>query len=216
MARGAAERGACERHGKRGHHSTRWRSTACAAGENGQGENVRGRGGKPYPVCGAVDGRPATLRSWTTTLRKHALPKLGKKAVDAITVRDAKRLLKPLWTATPAAGREVRTRCAAVISHAVAQGWREGNPFADVAAAMPRQATRRVGHAAMPRQNLQHICGNAVAYAHFCSVRVQCVFSACSVRLCKALVCTHLQHRPRTAATIHNGHYAQRSSFRLA
>lgn len=66
---------------------------------------------------------------WANTLRDYANPVFGNKPVDAVTVEDVLRALKPIWTAKPETASRVRQRIEAVLDAAAAQGLRHGeNP----------------------------------------------------------------------------------------
>ncbi len=68
-------------------------------------------------------------RQWLGSLEAHAFPVLGDLPVDRVGRADVLRVLTPMWQRTPETARRVRQRIEAVLAHARAEGWRDGeNP----------------------------------------------------------------------------------------
>lgn len=65
-----------------------------------------------------------TAKAFETSLRDHALPKLGALKVDAIGSAEVIGALAPIWTDKPMMARKVRSRIGQVLAFAKAQGWR--------------------------------------------------------------------------------------------
>src|SRR5262245_6636739 len=40
----------------------------------------------------------SSSKQWTDSLKKHALPVIGTRAVDRVTTEDVLRIIKPIWT----------------------------------------------------------------------------------------------------------------------
>ena len=70
------------------------------------------------------DGKSAA--QWRASLRDYAVPKLGRKCVDAITTADVMAVLLPIWSTKRETAKRVRQRIGAVMKWAVAQGYRLG------------------------------------------------------------------------------------------
>ena len=80
-----------------------------------------------------------SAKQWESSLRQHAFPRLGARAVDTITTADVMAVLLPLWTEKAETARRVRQRISAVMKWAIAQGYRGDNPAGDaIAAALPK------------------------------------------------------------------------------
>src|SRR5262245_17631825 len=101
-----------------------------------------------------------SLKQWQHSLKKHILPRLGRKSVNAITTADVHATLSPIWMTIPETARRVRNRIELILDFAAAHEWRTGdNPAAwkgRLEALLPDQ--RRVNgkkhHAAMPWKEL--------------------------------------------------------------
>ncbi|MFN7174124.1 MAG: tyrosine-type recombinase/integrase [Thermaurantiacus tibetensis] len=88
---------------------------------------------------------------WIATLAAHAFPHVGDLPVDAVTEADVRRLLAPIWTATPETARRVRQRVADVLAWARAEGWRPDVPdLSPRTLKLPAQPKAVRHHAAMP------------------------------------------------------------------
>ena len=96
-----------------------------------------------------------TAKAFKTSLRDHAVPKLGALKVDAIGSAEVIGALAPIWTDKPMMARKVRSRIGQVLAFAKAQGWRtEALPDArELRSGLSKQ--KRGGHfAAMPFANV--------------------------------------------------------------
>ena len=92
----------------------------------------------------------AMAAKWRASMRDHVLPRLGRRRVSDLTTADVMAVLLPIWTAKPAAAREVRQRLSTVMKWAVAEGHRQDNPAGEaISAALPRVNGRK-NHAALP------------------------------------------------------------------
>ena len=66
---------------------------------------------------------------WRSTLTAYALPILGPKRIDAITVEDIKAVLDPIWKTKTETASRVRGRIEAILDYAKVMKWRSGeNP----------------------------------------------------------------------------------------
>lgn len=91
-----------------------------------------------------------TAGLWRTTLARYAFPVIGDKRIDAIDSADVLAVLSPIWTGKPETARKVKTRVAAVMAWAIAQGHRRDDPTATVAKALPKTAKVREHMKALP------------------------------------------------------------------
>ena len=88
---------------------------------------------------------------WQYTLRQYVYPRLGAKAVDAVTTADVMAVLLPIWTRKHATAQQVRQRIGTVMKWAIAQGYRNDNPAAEaVTAALPKRPVPTEHRRALP------------------------------------------------------------------
>ncbi len=100
--------------------------------------------------------RTGSERQWRTSLAAYALPRLGAKAVDAVTSADVLAVLLPIWSTKRVTAGRVRQRIGAVMKWAVAQGLRPDNPAGDaISAALPRTAAVRRHQKALPHAEVR-------------------------------------------------------------
>lgn len=62
---------------------------------------------------------------WDATLKAHAYPAFGDKAVTAVATGDVMRALEPIWHKTPETASRLRGRIEVILDYAKARGWRE-------------------------------------------------------------------------------------------
>ena len=83
-------------------------------------------------------------KQWRASLRDYAMPRLGRKPVDAISTADVLAALTPIWSTKRETARRVRQRIGAVMKWSIAEGHRDDNPAGDaIAAALPKTGTVR-------------------------------------------------------------------------
>ncbi len=88
---------------------------------------------------------------WINTLRDHAFPTIGKKAVADVTTADVLAVLTPIWMTKPETARRVRQRMRTVLEWARVAGHRSGdNPVDLIGEALPKQRIRVEHHDALP------------------------------------------------------------------
>lgn len=69
------------------------------------------------------------IKQWQSTLTTYAFPRIGDKAVAAITIEDVLAVLRPIWHTTNETASRLRQRIEAVLDWAKVMGFREGeNP----------------------------------------------------------------------------------------
>ena len=94
------------------------------------------------------DQRTAAI--WRSSLERLAYPIFGSRPVDQITTGDVLTVIAPLWIAKRATATKVKNRIGAVMSWAVAQGYRPDDPTAAVTAALPRTGGATTHQRALP------------------------------------------------------------------
>ena len=88
---------------------------------------------------------------WMSTLEAYAFPKLGRRAVDAITSGDILAVLMGIWHEKPETARRVRQRINTVMRWCVAEGHCEHNVAGDdLKGALPRQRPKTEHFLALP------------------------------------------------------------------
>ena len=98
---------------------------------------------------------PKTAGDTRARLEKFAYGTLGESSVDRITRADVLDVLKPIWTAKPAASRKLRQRIRAVFAYAMAHGWVETNPAGEaIGAALPKTKAVKEHFRALPYQDV--------------------------------------------------------------
>ena len=96
-----------------------------------------------------------TASIWRASIRDHAIPALGNRRVDRITVQHVLEALLPLYETRPETARKVRRRVSAVMKWAVAQGYRQDDPAGPaISAALPRRAAKTTHLRALPYQQV--------------------------------------------------------------
>lgn len=89
-------------------------------------------------------------RDFISSLEAYAFPRLGKLKVADVTTADVLAVLSPIWIEKAETARRVRQRIGTVMKWAIAQGWRENNPAADIAQALPKHDKGKVHRKALP------------------------------------------------------------------
>ena len=95
--------------------------------------------------CSWKDGGK-TAGLWRSSLNAYAMPRLGRKTVDAITSSDIMGVLVPIWTGKGETAKKVRQRMSAVMKWAIAEGFRDDNPAGEIISAALPKTGRRVTH----------------------------------------------------------------------
>ena len=87
---------------------------------------------------------------WRSSMERYALPRIGKRRVDAITPAALLSVLQPIWAPMDEA-RRIRQRIGLVMRWAVARGYRPDNPAGDIlSAALPRVSRKATPRLALP------------------------------------------------------------------
>ena len=88
-------------------------------------------------------------QQWRFSLETYAYPRIGDKAVSAVTSADVMAILTPIWNSKRETAGRVKQRIGAVMDWAIAQGLRTDNPVTAVAAALPKNGVTVKHHAAL-------------------------------------------------------------------
>ncbi len=64
---------------------------------------------------------------WSESIHKHALPMLGSKLVNEISIDDILAVLKPIWFSKTATADKLRRKLKAVFDYCIGQGYLEGD-----------------------------------------------------------------------------------------
>ena len=81
-----------------------------------------------------------------STLETYAFPRLGNLKVADVSTADVLAVLTPIWTSKPETAARVRQRIGTVMKWAIAQGWRQDNPAASIAQALPKRDKSKQEH----------------------------------------------------------------------
>ena len=87
---------------------------------------------------------------WITTLEQFVFPRIGARGVDEVSTEDVIAVLGPIWHDKPTTAKRVRQRIGAVLTWAVAQGFRPDNPADAVKAVLPKHNGAGNAHRALP------------------------------------------------------------------
>ncbi len=85
-----------------------------------------------------------------STLETYAFPKMGGLNVSKVTTADVLAVLTPIWTEKPETASRVKQLIGTVMKWAIAQGWRQDDPAANIAQALPKRDKRVVHRTALP------------------------------------------------------------------
>lgn len=83
-------------------------------------------------------------------LRQFVFPRLGRKRIDKVTTVDLLACLTPIWNTKPETARRVRQRVSALLEWSIANGYRDDNPAAALARALPKNYTIKKHLKALP------------------------------------------------------------------
>ena len=103
---------------------------------------------------------------WAATLEAYVYPRIGNRAVAAVTKADVLEILTPIWQAKPETATRVRGRIETVLDYAKQRDWRAGeNPAAwkgnlQHALAQRSKVARVEHHAALPWQRIREVMTN--------------------------------------------------------
>ena len=89
-------------------------------------------------------------KDFISSLEAYAFPRIGKMKVQEVTTADVLAVLSPHWTNTHETARRVRQRIGTVMKWAIAQGWRQDNPAANLDGALPKVQRTKAHRVALP------------------------------------------------------------------
>jgi integrase len=84
------------------------------------------------------------------SLEAYAFPRIGRLKVGEVSTGDVLAVLSPIWTSKRETARRVRQRIGTVMKWAIAQGWRQDNPAANIDQALPRTDRTKARRKALP------------------------------------------------------------------
>ena len=79
-------------------------------------------------------------------LEKHIFPSIGRHLVSDIQPRDVLKILLRFWNEKPATAKKIRQSMAAVMNHAVDEGYREDNPAGKIIVSVLPRPTKKQAH----------------------------------------------------------------------
>ena len=82
-------------------------------------------------------------------LERFVFPRIGAKRVDKVTTVDLMACLLPIWNTKRETARRVKQRISAVLEWSMANGYRDDNPAAALAAALPKTNKAKRHHKAL-------------------------------------------------------------------
>lgn len=88
------------------------------------------------------------------TLATYAGPIIGAKPVSEVTSADVLRVLTPVWTSKAETARRVKQRIGTVMKWAVAAGYRNDDPSAALAQALPKSGQKVEHRKSLPYQEV--------------------------------------------------------------
>ena len=95
--------------------------------------------------------RGRSEKQWRASMEAYALPRLGRRPVNAITSADILAILLPIWNDKRETARRVRQRISATMKWAIAQGHRQDDPAGEaISEALPKNVIRKAHLMALP------------------------------------------------------------------
>lgn len=94
-----------------------------------------------------------------STLETYTFPRMGRLKVTDVTTADVLAALQPIWLEKPETARRVRQRIGTVMKWAVANGWRQDNPAAAIAQALPKQTRVQEHRKSLPYNEVGDFIG---------------------------------------------------------
>ena len=82
-------------------------------------------------------------------LERFVFPRIGAKRVDKVTTVDLMACLLPIWNTKRETARRIKQRISAVLEWSMANGYRDDNPAAALAAALPKTNKAKRHHKAL-------------------------------------------------------------------
>lgn len=114
---------------------------------------------------------------WWNAMERHALPRLGRRRVDQISISDILATLLPLAETRPESARRVRQYISAVFKHCIAQGYRDSNPAGEaLTAAMPKNGRAVQHQRALPHGEVADALATVAATGAYWSTKAAFAF----------------------------------------
>lgn len=93
-------------------------------------------------------------RDFINSLEMYAFPLIGALKAADVNTADVLAVLQPIWLDKPETARRVRQRIGTVMKWAIAQGWRQDNPAANISTALPKHNRIKAHRKALPYQRV--------------------------------------------------------------
>lgn len=93
-------------------------------------------------------------RDFINSLGIYAFPRIGGLKAAEVNTADVLAVLQPIWLEKPETARRVRQRIGTVMKWAIAQGWRQDNPAANISTALPKHNRTKAHRKALPYQQV--------------------------------------------------------------
>ena len=99
--------------------------------------------------------RGRSEKQWRASMETYALPRLGRRPVNAITSADVLAVLLPIWNTKRETARRVRQRISATMKWAIAQGHRQDDPAGEaISEALPKNTNGKAHLKALPHRDV--------------------------------------------------------------
>ena len=100
--------------------------------------------------------RGRSEKQWRASMETYALPRMGRRPVDAISSADVLAVLLPIWNEKRETARRVRQRISATMKWAIAQGHRQDDPAGDaISEALPKNVNGKTHLKALPYREVE-------------------------------------------------------------
>lgn len=93
-------------------------------------------------------------KDFISSLERVAFPKLFNIPLQNISTADVLEVLSPIWTQKPETARRVRQRISTVMKWAIAKGWRQDNPAANLESALPKLPRTKQHRLSLPYEDV--------------------------------------------------------------
>ena len=120
---------------------------------------------------------------WWSAVQRYALPRLGRRRVDQISIAEVMATILPLAETKPESARRLRQYVSAVFKHSIAKGWRSDDPAGEaLTAAMPKNGRTVQHQRALPHGEVAAALATVAATNAYWSTKAAFAFvvhSAC-------------------------------------
>ena len=114
---------------------------------------------------------------WWGAIERHALPRLGRRRVDQVSMAEVMATILPLAETKPESARRLRQYLGAVFKWAMAQGFRQDNPAGEALTAALPKSGRTVQHQrALPHGEVADALATVAATGAYWSTKAAFAF----------------------------------------